>query len=132
MANNGDSKSKYSKEEKEQIKKFVATAQPLAAAALVVLAIIAYLFMNNKLDFTRYHRVSPNKLTDFAPRVKFVLQHLTLGVAWLLFSVFYVISRRVNSPAVDPTAGHEKRTEGARNNLTNSLEQFILSAVSQL
>jgi hypothetical protein len=107
-------------------------ARPLLAFAYAVIAILTYLVFTYQIDFTRFHKTSPKSLIDFPSRLKFVIQQQTLGVTWLLVSMFYVISKRVSSPAMDPTSGHEKVTEAAKNNLQNSLEQFIMSSVSQL
>lgn len=49
-----------------------------------------------------------------------------------MFCVFYVISKRANSPAMLPTSGHEHRTELAKNIFLNSLEQFVILFASQL
>lgn len=61
-----------------------------------------------------------------------MLQHSTPGVVWLLFCTFYVISKRVGTPAEVPTSGHEHLTQSAKNIFLNSLEQFIMFFVSQL
>ncbi len=57
---------------------------------------------------------------------------MTLGTTWLLISVYFVIRIRVFSIAMNPMFGYEHLTQAAKNNLTNSVEQFLLSAISQL
>jgi hypothetical protein len=124
--------SPYSKEERTQMQAQVNRSLPMFAAAVVVLASVTYGLLNNKIDFSQYQSTTAKNLTDIGPRIKYVLQHSTLGVTWLLFCMFYVISRRIGSPAMDPVAGYEKRTEAAKNIFTNSLEQFVMSVMSQL
>jgi hypothetical protein len=102
----------------------------LIICAFVVLLIFAYALIAH-FDFSKYQSASDVNLTHIGPRIKYVLQHSTLGVTWLLFCMFYVISRRVGTLAANPLAGHEI-TEAAKNIFNNSVEQFIMSIMSQL
>ena len=95
--------------------------KPIICLAFVVLSIVVYLMVNNKID-----------LIDFNSRLRYVLLHLTPGIAWILLSSWFVIQKRLTSPAIDPMDGYEKVTEVSKNNLTNSCEQFLMSSVSQL
>ena len=79
-----------------------------------------------------FQKSRPQNLTEIGPRLQYVLQHSTPGVVWLLFCTLYVISKRVNSPATNPTSGHEHLTECAKLIFLNSLEQFLMSLTSQL
>ena len=60
------------------------------------------------------------------------LVHLTPGITWIMLSTWIVIRQRMAGPAIDPMNGYESTTEMSKNNLTNSVEQFLMSAVSQL
>ena len=79
-----------------------------------------------------FQKTRAQNLTELGPRIKYVLQHATPGVAWLLFCFFYVITKRVGTPAVDPTSGNERRVEVAQKILQNSLEQFAMLFACQL
>jgi len=111
---------------------FVSRGRVLAVLAIVFLGSVTYALLYNKIDFSQYQSTTAQDLKEIGPRIKFVLQQSTLSVTWLLFCMYYVISKRAGSPAVDPLSGHEKRTEMAKNNFNNSLEQFIMSIMSQL
>jgi len=126
------STNKFTKKELEDLNKYKTKAQILGSIALVIVGAVAYGLLNGLIDFGRFQSTKAQNLTQLAPRIQYVFQHSTPGVVWLLFCMFYVISKRVNTPAVDPSAGHEGRTELAKNILTNSLEQFVMSFVSQL
>ena len=77
-------------------------------------------------------KIKAQNLKEIGPRIQYVFQHSTPGVAWLLFCFFYVTSKRVSTPAIDPTFGHEHLTAAAKNIFLNSLEQFVMSFTSQL
>ncbi len=125
-------KSKYSKEERQMMRNYMSGARPLMPIGILFVSIFTYLVMNNIIDFGKYNKTSAKDLSDFPSKVKYVLQHLTLGITWILLSMYFVIFKRVSSPAMDPMSGYEKVTEAAKNNLTNSCEQFLMTAVSQL
>lgn len=110
----------------------MSVARPLLSIGILFVSIFTYLVINNTIDFGKYNKTSAKDLSDFPSKVKYVLQHLTLGITWILLSMYFVIFKRAISPAMDPMSGYEKVTEAAKNNLTNSCEQFLMTAVSQL
>jgi hypothetical protein len=125
-------KSKYNKEERQMMRDYMSVARPLLSIGILFVSIFTYLVINNTIDFGKYNKTSAKDLSDFPSKVKYVLQHLTLGITWILLSMYFVIFKRAISPAMDPMSGYEKVTEAAKNNLTNSCEQFLMTAVSQL
>ncbi len=130
--NSSESKNKLTEKERQEIKAIWARNLPLMAVSWAVLGIVAYALLNNKINLNQYNKTPPQNLTDIGPRIKFVLQSSTLSVVWLAFCMFNVGLRRSFTPAINPLAGHEKRTEAAKNIFTNSLEQFTMSIFSQL
>jgi len=98
--------------------------------AVVFMLSFQYLVLNGHINLAP--KIKPSDLKDFQSKVQFTFQYSILGVVWMFFSLWYVISKRFPSPAVNPLSGHEGLTEAAKNILTNSLEQFFLSLVTQL
>lgn len=122
--------SEFSKEEKEEMKRFMRGFRIQSIISIIFFAIMGYLVINEKINLAGNIKVE--ELKDLPSRIVFVLKYLTLGVTWILFCIFYVGSKRGGSPAVNPLSGHEHLTQAAKNILNNSMEQFIISAVSQL
>ena len=122
----------YTKEEQRVMRDQMKRFSIQSSLALVVISIVSLTLLNDKLDFGKYQGIKARNLTEIGPRIEYVFKHSTPGVVWLLFCVFYVVSKRVGTPAVIPTAGYEHLTEGAKNIFLNSLEQFVLSFTSQL
>ena len=100
-------------------------------AGLILMAVQVALYTEH-LDFGRYQGVNATDLEQVGPRLQYVLQNATPGVVWLLFSLYIVIGKRMISPALDPGAGYEHTIQLSKNIIQNSLEQFVLSVVSQL
>jgi hypothetical protein len=125
-------KSEFNKEEQQFIRDHMKRLQPYMISGFIFVSLMAYIVFNNTIDFAKFSKTSVKDLADFPSRIKYVLKHLSLGITWILMSVYFVIHRRVGTPAVDPMHGYERITEAAKNNLTNSIEQFLLSAFSQL
>ena len=106
--------------------------KPVMMCGIVLLSIVAYLLLNNKIDFSQCNGKTAQDLVGFNSRLKYVLLHLTPGITWIMLSSWFVIQKRLSGPAIDPMNGYEKATEMSKNNLTNSIEQFLMSSVSQL
>ncbi|RWS01267.1 hypothetical protein B4U79_11065 [Dinothrombium tinctorium] len=86
--------------------------------------------------FTGNVNLVPNakeiKLNTLPAKLEFVLKYQTPGLFTVLLCVFYVIMRRVTTPAINPMSGNEIYVEAASKILTNTLEQYVLHLVSQL
>ena len=107
-------------------------AFPLFCAGLAFVAVFAHLVINEKINFQKLIKTTPKKLPDIQSRMGFVVVHLTPGIAWIVISMCFVAFKRLGSPAIDPLYGYEKVVQSAKNNLTNSVEQFLMLSVSQL
>jgi len=122
----------YTKEERETIKGLESKLKPIMLVSVVFLSSFVYLVMYDKINLSKYGKTKATDLKDLPSKMTYVLQHLTPAVAWIMVSVFIVITRRVGSPAMNPLGGYEHRTEAARNNLTNTVEQTVMLAFAQL
>jgi hypothetical protein len=122
----------YSEEEQKTMKKHMKTAVPVITAGFATFIIITALVLCDKFNFTKLHGTTASDIQDYQSQLKFVFQQQTLSITWILVSIFYVSYKRGGSPAMDPTAGYERVTLIAKNNLANSVEQFLLSSVSQV
>lgn len=76
---------------------------------------------------------TPEMLKGFSARIEYSLRFQTLYVTWLMFNVFATIHGRMRNMALNPLVeSTEAPMLGLKNILTNSFEQFIISAFSQL
>lgn len=126
-----ESKSRMAKEEKEVMKEYMKGASLVAYAGFAYLGVIVYLLLNNRMpDLSG--GVKATDLTNFSSKAEFVFRLQAVNVAWLLFSMFYVVSKRVRSGAVNPMAGYEDKVLLASKHFNNTLEQFVMSLTSQL
>lgn len=103
----------------------------LIPLAILFMATFPYMVLNNIIILTP-STISATHLKDYPSKLQFTFKYFILGVVWLVFCMWNVISKRFPSPAVNPTGGYEHLTEEAKNILTNSLEQFIMNIIVQL
>src|SRR5581483_2606012 len=107
-------------EEKELVEKHMKKASPTIYAGFASFAVIAYLLLNNQMpDLTG--GVNAKDLTNFSSKAEFVFRFQAMNVGWLLFSMFYVISKRVSCGAVNPMAGYEDRVLLSSKHFNNTL-----------
>jgi hypothetical protein len=125
-------KFKLTEEERKFVSDYTNRIIPIITFSTIILGIYFHLVFNKTINFAKYCNISAEDLTEFSSRIKFVLLHLTLGIIWILISIHLVALKRLGTPALDPMYGYERITEAAKNNLTNSLEHFTISAISQL
>jgi len=121
--------SKFSKEDRRMIK---LTAIGTSAAVLAMSA-LAFLVLGNYVNLSG--RVLDSQLWDasYYHRLEFTMRYQVLGAGWLAFSVCYVIYRRMTTKAYDPTTARDHVSLTiAKNNLSNSVEQFLLSFFAQI
>ena len=65
-------------------------------------------------------------------RLFYTLKHLSVQLAWIVISMYYVIYHRIGTPALDPTKGYEMLCQTPKNMLTNSVEHGLVFIISQL
>ena len=98
-------------------------------SSLVILSITLLLVIFDKIHLTfKYHE---EDLEDFESKVKFTLRFMVLPVTWLLHSLLVVILKRFRTIAWDPMSGNDHLTEVDQRLLQNTIEQTLLSILSQ-
>ncbi len=104
MASNLDlSKTEYTIEEQQIIKNFTKSAKLFGITGNSITILVLYIVYSYEIN------LSPNTtakdLIEFSSKLIFVFQNLTLGMTWLLISVYFVIRIRVFSIAMNPMFG---------------------------
>jgi uncharacterized membrane protein YecN with MAPEG domain len=79
-----------------------------------------------RLGINRVH------LHSMADRMTWTLRHQLLGLIAIAISILHVSLTRASTLAINPLAGQEHLVEKANRILTNTIEQYILSAGNQL
>jgi len=73
------------------------------------------------------------QISSYWHKLEFVVCYQTIGISWILFNMFYVISKRCNTKAIDPLDKEaEEEVAVAKNIMQNSIEQFLMSAFAQI
>jgi len=99
----------------------------------LVISLLAFLVVGNYINLSGH--VNDSQLWDasYYHRLEFAMRYQVIGATWLFFSVFYVICKRITDKAYDPISSREHESVTiAKNNLTNSVEQFLLIFLSQI
>lgn len=122
----------FSEREMSILSVYMRRARPVANLTYLFLAIFTYLVVYDKIDFSQWNKTSAKDLSDYSSRLRYVIIHLTPGISWVIFSSYLVITKRMTTPAINPLLDFEDVVTAEKNNLTNSIEQFLMSAVSQL
>jgi len=60
------------------------------------------------------------------------LRYQAPGLLFVALLILFIGTRRFSSPALDPTSGNEEIVQKYKNILQNTLEQFVLSSITQL
>ena len=118
-------------EQRQYVTQYKHRMYPLLISGFIFVAIFAYLVVTERIDFPKLTKTNPKRLSDMQSRMAFVVLHLTPGLGWLCFSMCLVAIKRIQSPAINPLNGYEVVVEAAKNNLTNTLEQFVMLAMCQ-
>jgi len=71
-------------------------------------------------------------LYDFPSKLQFTLQFWSLPLIWLVFSIAYVIYRRVTTKTINPLAANQETVHEANCLLRNGVEQIALLTLTQL
>lgn len=125
-----DQSKMYELQQQQAIEKYTKSVRLFGFSGAFTAVFVLYITYSYNINLSP--NITANDLIDFSSKLKFLFQYLTLGLTWLLLSVYFVVKVRVFSIAMNPMFGYEHLTQAAKNNLTNSLEQFLLSSVSQL
>lgn len=120
---------KLTPEEREKVRAYVAGAQPLVAGGLLFLLLATFLLLTDKVNLSG--RTKIHELVDFGSKLQFLSRYAVLHASWLLFAMFYVISFRAATPAVNPMSGYEHLTLAANKIFSNSIEQSMISIFTQ-
>lgn len=120
---------KWSAEEKQIRSTFQPKILQLIPLSIIFMATFPYLVLTNHIDLAP--NVQPTELVDFSAKLQFALRYQIVGVMWMIFCMWSVIAKRFPSPAVNPMSGYEHLTEIPKNIMTNSLEQLMMSVLTQ-
>ena len=104
----------------------------LISAALVFMYVTTNQVLSDKLNLSPKGLGRFNNLTTFPDKLQFTLVHLSWPVLLLQVQVLLTIFKRLSTMAIDPSAENDKHVFRANSVLRNYVEQFILSAFSQL
>jgi len=129
---NEDRPSKLSKLTKED-RRVIKLCLSGTSSSVLVMSVLAFLVFGNYLNLSGH--VNDSQLWDasYYHRLEFAMRYQVIGAGWLLFSVIYVMAKRVTTRASDPlTARDSTSLTIAKNNLSNSLEQFLCSFLAQI
>lgn len=97
--------------------------------SLIILSFTLLLVIFDKINLT--FKYVEEDLSDFESKLKFTLRFWILPTTWLLHSLLVVILRRFRTIAWDPMAGNDHLTEVDQRLLQNTIEQTLLSVLSQ-
>lgn len=109
--------------------KIIAFIAGVSSVSLV--SVLLYYTLNGKITILQASKVwSP---ASFASKLEFTARYWILPVFWITFNILTVISRRIIHPsALNPLASGEMYTRREQNILRNSLEQIVISIISQV
>jgi len=130
---NGVSKAKNGQEliRGVPVKTFLRNIHLGMLASLVFVGTVTWVVWTGRVNLAG--NVTAEKLTGFGVKSEFVFRYQILSVLWLLFNVQAVIYNRLKVPqALDPLSGHESATQANRNILQNSVEQLLITLITQL
>jgi len=101
--------------------------------AIISIALLSIVVIDdNYLNFNISGKITVFELSNYWHKMEFVLCHQIVGLTCLLVNMYYVCLKRGTSAAVDPLSGHEDIPLKAKNIMTNTLEQFLMSAFAQI
>jgi len=117
-------------EEREIYLQYTRRGLFLTAFATAFLSFFVYLVIDDILTFSG--PMKAQDLSDFASRLKFLFRFQTLNLFWLMFCMYWVISKRMGTPAVERVIEYDHLTALAQRHFTNTIEQYLMSLLSQL
>ena len=113
------------------VKTFMRNIHLGTLAALIFIGVSTWIVWTGRVNLAG--SVTAEKLTGFGVKSEFVFRYQILSVLWLLFNVQAVIYNRLREPqALDPLSGSEHATQANRNILQNSVEQLLITLITQL
>ena len=123
-------KRRWTDEERKIIIQHYKLEAVLTLIAILLLSIFVYIVFNNKVNFADAYKTQD--LHDFPSKLQFLFKFQTVNLVWIVFSFFCVSFKRGTSPAIIPGIRYEYYVFLAQNHLTNTVEQTLISFLSQL
>lgn len=117
-----------SKDERQFIRHYNKRMAILATLSVLVLAISLFTAYSGKFNL----KPKSVRLETVEERLIFTLRFITIQLVWIIASIFWVILKRIGTPALDPMNGYEHLVQSAKNILTNTIEHGIVFIISQL
>lgn len=71
-------------------------------------------------------------MATFSAKIEFTARYWIIGLVWLYISLHIVVVKRISSRAANPLSGNEHLVEAPARIFTNSVEQFVMSVISQV
>lgn len=84
----------------------------LTSLGFATVAVAVYLVNNNLITLSG--KTTASDLKSFGARLDFTVRYFALIGAWIGFNVFYVVSKRVSTGAMNPMKEKDDTVEGKR------------------
>lgn len=110
--------------------KVVAIVAFILATSLV--AATMTLAWKGQFKVMQIKNVDLKQLESFGGKLQFTAKYWVLPMIWLITRWQTVVHKRVTSRAIDPLSGNEHVVEEANKILNNSVEQLLMSVISQV
>lgn len=123
-----DQMESFNKNERKFIRDYTKKMAIFTAFAVLVLGILLLAAYSGKVNL----KPKSVKLDTVEERLTFTLRFITIQLAWIIFSIYWVIMKRIGTPALDPSNGYEHLVQNAKNILTNTIEHGLVFMISQL
>jgi len=101
---------------------------------VVFIGLLSFIILDDKyLNLNFGGNSSAVLISSYWHKLEFVLCYQSIGISWILFNMFYVISKRLKNRAGDPIESRDNsEVLVATNIMQNSIEQFLMSAFAQI
>jgi len=118
----------------DPIKQALRRATMGSLVCVLFIAILSIIILDDKyLNLNFGGNMSAVQISSYWHKLEFVLCYQSLGISWILFNMFYIISKRIKSGSPDPMEGNsDAGVQEAKNIMQNSIEQFLMSAFAQI
>ena len=122
------------KAEPNPIREYQKRATIASTVCVVFIGILSFIVLDEQyLNLNIGVNPSSVQISSYWHKLEFVVCYQIIGISWILFNMFYVISKRINSKSIDPTESEgESEVMVARNIMQNSIEQFLMSSFAQI
>jgi len=122
------------KAEPNPIREYQKRATIASTVCVVFIGILSFIVLDEQyLNLNIGVNPSSVQISSYWHKLEFVVCYQIIGISWILFNMFYVISKRINSKSIDPTESEgESEVVVAKNIMQNSIEQFLMSSFAQI